>query len=154
MEEVQQYKFFNKDYYMEKFNLEDDLNLICVKAESFPEGIMKSFERLNEKIDSKKNRHLYGISFPGKDGAIVYRAAANELYDGEAESLGCESFIVKKGTYNSILIFDFMNDIPRIGEAFKELLSNPGIDPEGCCVEMYLNNENVRCMVRMKPDSE
>ena len=139
---------------MEKFNLEDDLKLICVKAESFPDGIMKSFERLNEKIASNKNRNLYGISFPGKDGAIVYRAAANELYDGEAESLGCESFIVKKGSYNSILIYDFMNNIPRIEEAFKELLSNPGIDPEGCCVEMYLNNENVRCMVRMKLDAK
>lgn len=43
-----------------------------------------------------------------------------------------------------------MDDIPAIGKAFKELLAIPGIDPEGACVEWYLSNKDVQCMVRLK----
>ncbi|MCL5031019.1 MAG: transcriptional regulator [Bacteroidetes bacterium] len=136
---------------MEKYFLEDDIKLICVPAKSFPDGVMEAFERLAKKTSSKNGRNLFGISYPGKDGKIIYKAAANKLFDGEAEELRCESFTVKKGNYNAIFISDFMNNISDISKAFNEILKDPLIDPNGCCVEMYLNEKDVRCMVRLDP---
>ncbi len=137
---------------MEKYFLKDDIKLICVAAKSFPGGVMEAFEILGEKVNTKKGRRLFGISLPGRDGKLIYKAAANQNYDGEADKLGCESFIIKKGTYNVIVISDFMNNIQDIGKAFDEILKDPLIDPNGCCVEMYLNEKDVRCMVRLNPE--
>ena len=137
---------------MEKYFLNEDINLICVSAKSFPNGVMEAFEILGEKVNTKKGRSLFGVSFPGRDGKIIYKAAANEVNDGEAENLGCESFTIKKGTYDAILIPDFMSNIQDIGKAFDEILKDPLIDPKGCCVEMYLNEKDVRCMVRLDPE--
>ncbi len=136
---------------MERYFLKDDINLICVTAKSLPEGVTEAFEILGEKVNTKKGRSLFGISFPDADGKIIYKAAANENYKGESEKLGCESFKIKKGTYNSIFIPNFMSDLPSIGKAFNEILKDPLIDPNGCCVEMYLNEKDVRCMVRLDP---
>ena len=136
---------------MEKYILKENINLIYVTAKSFPDGVMEAFENLGKKVDTKNGRSLFGISFPGRDGKIIYKAGANELSEGEAEKLGCESFTVKKGTYNSIFISDFMNNISAVGKAFNEILKDPLIDPNGCCVEMYLNEKDVRCMVRLDP---
>ncbi len=137
---------------MEKYFLKEDIKLICVQAKSFPDGVMEAFENLGKKVVTKKGRGLFGISYPGADGKIIYKAASVELSEGEAENLGCESFKVLKGTYNSIVIPDFMNDVPAIGKAFDEILKDPLIDPNGCCVEMYVNDKDVRCMVRLNPD--
>ena len=43
-----------------------------------------------------------------------------------------------------------MKDISAIGEAFKLLLSNRDIDPQAYCVEWYLSDKDVKCMVRLK----
>jgi hypothetical protein len=43
-----------------------------------------------------------------------------------------------------------MKDVFSMGKAFDELISHPAIDPQGCCVEWYLTQNDVRCMVRLK----
>ena len=43
-----------------------------------------------------------------------------------------------------------MNDIESINNAFKEMLSNPEIDPDGYCVEWYHTEKDVKCMIRLK----
>ena len=135
---------------MEKFNLEKDINVLYVTAKSFPAGIMEAFDILNSKISASEGRSFFGISYPDEKGEIIYKAAAEEIYEGEGKKSGCETFLIKKGTYISIEIKNFMSDIPAIGKVFKELLSHPGIDPQGVCVECYLNQKDVRCMVRLK----
>ncbi len=137
---------------MEKYFLKEDIKLICVPAKSFPDGVMEAFKNLEKIVDTKKGRGLFGISYPGADGNIIYKAAAVELSEDEAEKLGCESFTILKGTYNNIVVHDFMNNIQNIGKAFDEILKDPIIDPNGCCVEMYINDKDVRCMVRLDPD--
>jgi hypothetical protein len=42
-----------------------------------------------------------------------------------------------------------MKDIPAIGNTFQELLETPGIDPNGYCVEWYINDKDVICMIRL-----
>jgi len=43
-----------------------------------------------------------------------------------------------------------MNNIPATGKAFQELLVDERNDPNGCCVEGYINEKDVRCMIRLK----
>lgn len=131
--------------------IEEDLKLVCFGAKSFPDGVQEAFRKWTESLRDSRNRALFGISFPGKDGKIVYKAAAQESFDGEAVKLGCEGFTVASGTYISTYIQDFMKDESRIEAAFRELFADPRIDTNGCCVEMYVNGKDLRCMVRLDP---
>ena len=134
---------------MENYFLERNIKVFYVKAISFPGGILEAHERLRSLIGFGKDRKIYGISYPEAPGKIIYKAAVEESAAGEAEKLGCPTFIRKKGKYTSIYIKDFYSDIPAIGKAFQALLHHPGIDPKGCCVEMYEGDKDVRCMVRL-----
>jgi hypothetical protein len=139
---------------IEHFNLDKDLNLICEKALTYPEGIMDAHRilhsKLESKLDSKQDRFYFGISHPDFTGTIQYFAAAEENYPNEAKEYQCQEYILKKGTYISIEIKNYIQDIFQISSAFQLLLTNQDIDPQGCCVEMYLNQEDVRCMVKLK----
>jgi predicted transcriptional regulator YdeE len=135
---------------MEKYYLQDGIKLLCVKAKSFPDGIKESFEKLEKLLPSREGRDFYGISYPDK-GNLIYFAAVKEAYEGETEKLGCQTFTIPRGTYTSIYLTNFMKDVKSVGVAFKKLLDNPAIDPNGCCVEMYINDNDVRCMVRLDP---
>ncbi|MDR3625311.1 MAG: DinB family protein [Ignavibacteriaceae bacterium] len=137
---------------MEKYFLHNDINLICVTANSFPDGVLEAFKILKKKLPAAEERNLYGISYPGKNKEIVYKAAAEEAYKGEAVETVLDAFTVLKGTYLSISIPGFEKDSHSIGKAFETLISDPLIDPNGCCVEMYLKDNDVRCMVRLDPE--
>src|SRR6186713_3028659 len=132
---------------MENYTLKEDINIICVAADSFPDGILPAFEKLHQLVPGK--RKTYGISRPDKDRKIIYKAGAEELSLGEAEKLHLEKFVLKKGNYISIDIPDFMKNVPAIGKAFEQLLADPRIDPEGACIECYFNERDVKCMVRI-----
>ncbi len=123
--------------------------MFYVKATSFPDGVTEAHQKLHALTGFAKDKKIYGISYPESPGKIIYKAGAEEDYAGEAEKLGCPTFIIKKGNYSSIYVKGFYNKIPAIGKAFQKLLDNPGIDPEGCCVEMYEGDKDVRCMVRL-----
>lgn len=63
-----------------------------------------------------------------------------------------EEFIIPKGSYNGTDIENFRRDIPAIGRVFQQLLTHPGLDPGGFCLEWYYNMNDVRCMVRLKDE--
>ncbi|MEW6195556.1 MAG: transcriptional regulator [Bacteroidota bacterium] len=134
---------------MEKYILEKDIKVFCVTAESFPDGILAAFQKVHSLIPDSYSRTTFGISFPDRSGNIIYKAAVEESFEGEAEKLGCESFTIEKGEYLSILIKNYMKDIPRIGKAFQTLISDPRIDPNGVCVEKYLNANDLLCLVKI-----
>jgi hypothetical protein len=101
---------------MENFILQQDINIICVTADSFPDGILAAFEKLDQLVPGK--RETYGISRPDKH-TIVYKAGAEALSAGEAEKLQLEKFVLKKGDYISIDIPDFIQHVPAIGKALN-----------------------------------
>jgi len=138
---------------MESIFLEQDIKVFYVTATSFPDGIQGAYQKLHSLIGSPAGRRFFGISYPETPSKIIYKAAVEESYSGEGEKLGCETFVIKKGQYTSIYIQDFMKDIPKIGQSFQELLTDERIDPNGCCVEEYVNDKDVRCMVRLKDNS-
>jgi hypothetical protein len=131
------------------YELKEDIEVFCVTATSFPDGVLQAHQTLHALVPFSTERKYFGISYPEKPGSIIYKAAANELEQGDLSKHGLEHFTIKKGKYICILIEDFMKDIPAIGKAFQELITQPGIDPNGCCVEWYTNEKDVRCMVRL-----
>ena len=133
---------------METITLENDIKVFCVTADSFPEGIMEAYKKLNEKIPLSSVKRIFGLSRP-ENGNIVYKAAAEVNDTSEAEKIISDTLVIKKGNYISFTIYDYMKDLHAIGKAFKELLSNTGIDPEGYCVEWYVSEKDVKCMIRL-----
>lgn len=136
---------------METLTFGNDITVFYITATSFPAGVKAAHEKLHSLIPFSTTRKYFGLSRPeSNDGTIIYRAAAEELEAGEAKKLNLDTMVLKKGRYTVITIHDYMKDIPAIGNAFQQLIALPGIDPQGYCVEWYVNNKEVKCMIRMK----
>ena len=135
---------------METITLDNDIKVFYITAKSFPDGIMDAHKKLHALVPFSTDRKYFGISRPEKNGVIVYKAAAEEINQGEAEKLNCETLVLKKGKYICLTITDYMKDIQSIDKSFKKLLSYPDLDPKGYCVEWYLTDKDVKCMIRLK----
>lgn len=131
---------------MEKFVIEKDISALCVQATSFPKDVSGAFSTLIAKLAGDSDRQLYGISHPAANGVIIYRAAAKEAYHGEGKEKDLETFVIRDGTYISIFLEDWKKDEMNIGRSFSKLLTYPGIDPNGYCLEIY-SGDDVRCLV-------
>lgn len=134
---------------METIVIDQDIHLLCVRASAFPDGVMEAHNKVHAFVPAAGGRSYYGISRP-EQGTIVYKAGV-ELKDGEGADLpGTEIITLPKGRYISMTINDFMSDIQSIGTTFQHLLQQPDLDPKGYCVERYLNEKDVQCMVRLR----
>ena len=135
---------------MKTLKLDSDIKVFYVTAETFPEGIPDATNKLHQLFPFSKERKIFGLSRPENNGKIVYRAAAEEMEPGEAEKYNCETLIIKKGKYVCLSVNDFRKDVMSIDGAFKQLLKEPNLDPQGYCVEWYANDkEAVTCMIRL-----
>lgn len=135
---------------MEIFNVAQPVKVICVTAESFPAGIGAAWNKLHGLFDNVMDRTYYGISHGDDEGGIIYKAAASEKFEGEAEQLGCESFTISAGNYIGTTLKNWKKDETIIGRTFQLLEDERIDDEEGYCVEIYLNENDVQCMVKMK----
>ncbi|HZE85516.1 MAG TPA: hypothetical protein VE035_14470 [Puia sp.] len=133
---------------MEITTQDKDIRVFYITARSFPEGVMEAHQKLHSLVPFSTQRKYFGISRP-ENGVIVYKAGAEELTPGEGEKLNCETLVLKKGKYIGKTIHDYMKDIPAIGKTFQEIIASPDIDPEGYCVEWYISDKDVQCMVRL-----
>jgi hypothetical protein len=134
---------------VETIIIDQDIKVFYEQAASFPDGVKAAHEKLHSLFPFSEKRKYFGISRP-ENGVIIYKAAVEEIIEGEAEKFGFPTMVLKKGNYISTVIHDFMKDIPVIGRTFQQLLSHPEIDPAGYCVEWYFNMQDVRCMVQLK----
>jgi hypothetical protein len=135
---------------MEEYILNEDIKVMCITAESFPNGVLAAHQKLHALFPIDKQCRYFGISRPNEKREIIYKAAVEEIADGEAEKFGIEIFTIKKGTFVSELVPDFMKDVSQIGKTFEKLLNRSNIDPNGYCLEMYINETDVRLMVGIK----
>jgi hypothetical protein len=134
---------------METLTIDKDIKVFYVTATSFPEGIMDAHRKLHGLIPFSQDRKYFGISRP-ENGTIVYRAAAEEMEEGEAQQLKCETLVLKKGKYISVTLSNYREDMTSIKKTFDLLLTRTDLDPQGYCVEWYLNEKEVKCMIRLK----
>jgi hypothetical protein len=135
---------------MEKICIEEDITVFYVEADDFPAGVKPAWQKLHGFFPSPKERRYFGISFPGDQGKIIYRAATEEKFAGEAEKFGCPTWIIREGVYAGVLLRNYMQHIEQIGDTFQQMIARPDIDPEGACVEEYLSQTEMRCLVRLK----
>jgi len=139
---------------MEKYILEKDINTFFVAASSFPSGIKAAHEKLHALLGDTTGRRFFGISSGSANGSISYKAAVEAIHPGEAATLHCETFIIRKGTYISETIKDWKKDESIVAKTFQQLLSYPGLDQNGYCLEMYPNNEDMICLVTLANDQQ
>ena len=135
---------------MEIKNLPENINVLCIKAESFPSGIKAAHEKLHSLFNEDDRREYFGISWMGKNNEIIYYAAAEEILPGEALLYGCDTFIIKKGDYCGIMLKDWRKTPDLVGITFQELLSSPDLDPDGYCLEIYHGESDMECLVKLK----
>ena len=133
---------------METFILEEDIKVFTMSAQSFPDGILEAHQKLHGIVPFSTERRYFGISRPER-GVITYKAAAEEL-EGEKGKYELDPLIIKKGRYISLVISGYMKDEQAIAKAFEKLLEYPDIDPNGYCVEWYISDDDVRCMIRLE----
>jgi hypothetical protein len=143
-----------KQMVIENFILDSDVKVFCATAKTFPHGIVEAFKTLENLDPSICERPFYGISFQDDGGKIVYKAAVAEEFEGEGSKYGCETFVIRKGKYLAITLFDFMENIDVIPKAFQKLLADPGMDTNFPCVEWYKSSREVLCMVRVRQSNK
>jgi len=134
---------------METFVFDTDIKVYCLTASSFPAGVKEVYDKLHATYPPGNGRTYFGISYPDGKGSIVYKAAVSLNETDKIPPAEFEPFTIKKGTYLSEDIKNFMSDVQSIGRLFQKMIKQPGIDPNGYCLEMYLNPNDVRCMVRL-----
>lgn len=134
---------------MEMIQFEKDIPVRCITAESFPDGVLAAHQMLHRQVPFSAERGYYGISW-GQGAGIVYRAAAGELFEGELKESGLEVFVIRKGNYRIETIRDYMNDLPAIGKTFAKMLQEPGIHPQGYCLEIYINDKDMQCLTLLE----
>lgn len=135
---------------METITLDNDITVFYVEAASYPDGILEAHESLHSLIPFSPERKYFGISRPENGEGIRYKACAEEMHEGEGKSLNCGTVVLKKGTYVSIVLKDYLKDLPSVERTFSQLLEHPGLDPQGYCVEWYITNKDMRCMIRLE----
>jgi hypothetical protein len=136
---------------MTTIELNKDITVFYVTAPSFPQGIQEATSKLHSLFPFTPGRKIFGLSRPENGGEIVYRAAAEELEQGEGKTYHCETLAIKRGIYISQKLDNFRQDPMAIDRAFKTLLKHPDLDPDGYCVEWYeTKGPGVTCMIRLK----
>ncbi|MBE7177479.1 MAG: transcriptional regulator [Mucilaginibacter polytrichastri] len=132
---------------METFTLENDIHVQGVTAKHFPDGIIAAFEKIHTLLPPDGKRRYFGLSRP-ENGQIVYHAVA-EIFHGENCSGTDVRLLIPKGKYTGKMLRDFAKDTRLFRSTFDEILARPGLDPQGWCVEVYPNEKDAQCMVRL-----
>ncbi|MBK8505807.1 MAG: transcriptional regulator [Saprospiraceae bacterium] len=135
---------------MEEIVIEQSYRVFYITADSFPNGVLEAHQRLHKLLPSTSGRSFYGISNRDISGAIIYRAATKELYPGESAIYRMDVFTIQKGTYLSYTLRDFSLRISMIGNVFSSMLADEQVDDNGYCLEIYLNERDMQCLVKLK----
>ncbi|HEY9177690.1 MAG TPA: hypothetical protein VIN07_08375 [Flavipsychrobacter sp.] len=134
---------------MENYLVDKDIKVLCIAASSFPAGIQEAFSKIHDLVPNTEKRTTYGISYGSPNGSIIYKAGVEALQPGEAEEYGCEEYVIRKGRYIGRVV-NWRENVAQVGETFQALLVDPLIDRTGACIEEYISDYEVKCMVRLK----
>ncbi len=133
---------------IESYGIEENITLIVEKAEDFGKGIGEAFVRLAEKLENKgESRDCYGLVLK-EENAMTYYAAFTELYIGEATEKKMPTRVIEHGTYLSILINDWNQNLMHIGPTFAQLLKSGRVETSQPCIEFYRTEKEMLCMVK------
>lgn len=135
---------------MEEYMIAQDLPVVCFKATSFPMGVAAAYTKMHEAIPAATSCVNYGISHGGKDGGITYMAAVAEQDAGVNAASAEAKFTIKAGRYAREVLRDFKGKEYLFAQTFEALLKHPEVDPQGYCVEIYQEENEAICLVKLQ----
>jgi hypothetical protein len=135
---------------MELFTINDDIKVICKNIPTFPIGIKEGFDEMIEHY-GMEGREYYGISRMDADFNIIYKVAVKEEVPNEGDQYGYTPFIIEKGQYLSETLLNWMSNTNVIKESFERLMQDPRFDNTYDCIEWYVSDDEVKCLVRITP---
>lgn len=134
---------------METYKIEKDIKTLGVEVKDFPEGISEAFDSLVEMLPGGFSRSFYGIiEMRGTD--LLYKATAEELYEGEAEQYNCDRSLISKGEYLAETIRDWRGKTNSIKDVFQSMIQDSRADRNKPAIEWYKSNEEMVCLVPCK----
>lgn len=125
------------------------MKVFGVHVKTFPNGIGGAFDALMKKMAGDQRRSYFGISELAPNGDVLYYAAAEEMFDGEAKQYGYDIYIVKQGEYLTVTVTDWKKKIACIKDVFDAMLDDHRIHKENPCIEWYKNDDEMVCMVML-----
>ena len=135
---------------METITFDQDIPVYCIPASSFPEGVRQAHQKLHSLVPLLHNRKYFGLSWPGRNGKLEYKAAATELAAGELSKHNLEPYTIPAGNYLCVEVQQFMQNIQAIGAAFGQLQAQPNLHPEAMGIEWYYAVNACHCLMRLK----
>lgn len=132
---------------MEKYNLQNELEVFGRQVKTFPDGIDEAFDALVKMLGGF-DRSYYGISYMTPDGKMIYYATAIEKETGEAEKYNCDRLTIEKGEYLAITVNNWRSKTGTIKNVFHEIMNDGRADKTKPAVEWYKNDDEMLCMVK------
>ena len=124
----------------------DELTLMYVEAESFPDGIKASWDQLEKLVNSPNHRVYYGLS-KCIETKLIYRACVVPLDDDEPKRLGLKTITIPPSSYAAKKLINWPSKIPMFGTIFDELFKKYSTNKDLFAVEYYKDMEEVILMV-------
>jgi hypothetical protein len=135
---------------METYSLKNDLKVFGKEVTTFPRGVSNAFHELITIIPDGSNRAYYGLSHMDETGKIIYKAAAEEKYAGEAEEFNYNRYLIEKGEYLAVALSDWRDKTDCIKDIFHEMMEDDRADKTKEVVEWYKTEKEMLCLVKVK----
>jgi hypothetical protein len=132
---------------IKEYNQDEDIIIMYVQAESFPDGITAAFEKLEQIPGGLTGRHVYGITLCMGD-KLVYRAGVKENFNGEAEKYGLQTYAIPKGKYFYAELDNWRENLDQIPVLFEGFMDLPNIKKQTICLEDYISADKMLAMVQ------
>ena len=135
---------------METYNLSHDIKAFGVQVKTFPMGVGEAFHDLIQKLPNGDKRSYYGISVC-IDKDVIYSAAAEEAFPGEASKYDYEKYQIQKGEYLTEEIKGWQQKTECIKDVFAEMMKDKRVNSTlpPVCIEWYKNTEEMLCMIKI-----
>jgi hypothetical protein len=140
--------------FMNIYRLNENIRVFGIQVNSAPERIGAAFDMLAKMVDGGFNRSFYGISMMNK-GKFIYRAATEEIFEGEGDKYACEKYTIEQGYYLAVTLRDWRKKTESIKDIFHEMMHDHRVDCTKPFVEWYKDDDEMICMVKVdKPEDD
>lgn len=133
---------------MEIYKQTETIITIGQQVPTFPNGIKEAFGNLMKTLGN--NRAYYGISWMDEDDKVIYYAMAQEAFPGEGRQHNYDILPIEKGEYRGEAIQNWMSKTDSIKDVFHNLMGNIKADKNHPCIEWYMSDDEMVCMVKDK----
>ncbi len=133
---------------MEIYNQTKNIKVFGLQVKTFPLGIGEAFEALAKSITDGYNRSYYGISYFNEAGQIVYKAAAQETYEGEAKKYDYDQYLIEKGEYLMEPVKDWRKKTDCIKDIFHTMMEDSRAGDTSTCIEWYIDDDDMLCLIK------